>query len=215
MSEAIHIHEDDWGMRSLYPLAASPEVTRDLDESRAASERNMHPSGFGWTAMHMIQEPSVDYDASGLHLIDVAERLSGVMPRVKSFAATIGAHIGSADKDPYGSYDNDAWCFGFGADCFIKLEPNGELVKGIWYDFTSGEAQHELAMRRAFQVVEEFVPSLLVDYHQCTQGALSDLTFLDRYFAGIREWRIAVDKVVEEYRLASETKAPWWKRWFG
>lgn len=211
--DAIHIHEDDWGMWSLYPIAAEPEVERDLAESIAASEKKLHPSGFGWTAIHMIAEPSVDYRELNLLLADAAEKLSAIMPRVKRFAATIGAHIGTLEKDPYGSYENDAWCFGFDAKCFIKLEPEGDFVKGIWYDFTSSDPQAEQAMRHAFDVVNGLVPSLLVDYHQDAQGPLGDPEFLDHYFAEHRERRIAVAKAVEEYRQSSEPK-PWWKRLF-
>jgi hypothetical protein len=173
----------------------------------------MHPSGFGWTAMHMIAEPSMDYRELDLPLGEVAEKLSAIMPRVKRFAATIGAHIGTLEKDPYGSYESDAWCFGFDASCFIKLEADGDFVNSIWYDFTSSDPQAEQAMRQAFSVVDSLIPSVLVDYHQHAHGPLGDRAFIDHYFAEHSERRIAVAKAVEEFRQASEPKSRW-KRLF-
>lgn len=201
-------------MRNLYPMAAWPEVARDLAGSIAASERNQAPDGYGWLAMHMIEAPSVDYAALGLRLADVEAELSAIMPRVTRFAATIFSYIGSLEKDPYCSYDNDAHCYGFDADCYLKIEPEGELVKAIWFDFTSGDAEAEQTMRRAFTAIDALVPSLLVDYHKDVQGPLGAPAFLDRYFAEIREWRAAVDKSIEAHR-ESEAKRPWWKRLFG
>jgi hypothetical protein len=207
MVDAIHIHEDDWGLRNLYPMAAWPEVARDLAESIAATERNRAPDGYGWLAMHMIEAPSVDYAALRLRLSDVEAELSAIMPRVTRFAATIFSYIGSVEKDPYGSDDDRACCFGFDATCFIKIEPEGELVKTIWFDFTSGDAEAEQAMRRAFAAIDALVPSLLVDYHKDVQGPMGDPAFLDRYFAEIREWRAAVDKSIEAHQ-ESDAKRP-------
>jgi hypothetical protein len=36
---AIHIHEDDWGMRCLHPLAAAAEVADDVRAARLAALR--------------------------------------------------------------------------------------------------------------------------------------------------------------------------------
>lgn len=69
MADAIHIHEDDRRMRNLYPLVTRAEVEADMDESIAAAERNRAPSGPGYTAMHQIEPPSLDYAELGLTLV--------------------------------------------------------------------------------------------------------------------------------------------------
>ena len=60
-ARTIHIHEDNWGMRNLYPLAAQSEALADLQEATAAGEKNRDPSGFGWTDVHVIKPPSTTY----------------------------------------------------------------------------------------------------------------------------------------------------------
>lgn len=52
MAEVIHIHEDDWGMRNLYPLAVRREAEADVADAAAAAEKNRDPSGFGYTDIY-------------------------------------------------------------------------------------------------------------------------------------------------------------------
>lgn len=54
---AAHIHEDEWGMRCLHPLAASTEVAGDLRASEVARGANRAPDGIGWTDVHEIAAP--------------------------------------------------------------------------------------------------------------------------------------------------------------
>ncbi len=112
MVDAIHIHADDWGMRNLYPLAVRAEAEADIEEAAAAAERNRDPSGVGYTAMHAIKPPSRDYADSGLTLTEAEHVLAPILPRVRRFNATILSAFDSADRDPLGSYEEDAWCFG-------------------------------------------------------------------------------------------------------
>lgn len=58
MVDIIHIHEDDWGMRNLYPFAALSDAEKDIAEAAAAAERNRNPSGFGYTDMYIASPPS-------------------------------------------------------------------------------------------------------------------------------------------------------------
>jgi len=116
VDDVIHIHEDDWGRRNLYPTAARNEVADDLDAAREAAERNRAPSGQGWTAMHVIRSPATDYPEAGVTAAAAAPVLEPIMPRVKRFYATGTAGFGGKPHDdPYGSYEEDAWCFGRGA----------------------------------------------------------------------------------------------------
>jgi hypothetical protein len=181
MVESIHIHEDDWGMRNLYPLAAAEEAGADLRASRAAAERNRDPSGFGWTDIHLIGAPSITYADRGLRLIDAARALEALMPRVRLFNATVGAAFGSADRDPLGSYETEAWCFAFDEYCFLKLEPRDDLVERIWFEL-GHQAAGRAALRAAFERLNALEPSYLVDYWRDVAGPVEP-EFLDRYFA--------------------------------
>lgn len=91
MVEAIHIHEDEWAMRNLYPLAAAGEAEAALAAAKAAAERNRSPSGFGWTDLHMIDAPSITYVDRGLRLSDAASALEALMPRVRLFVPDLSA----------------------------------------------------------------------------------------------------------------------------
>ena len=84
----IHIHEDDWAMRNLYPLDALPEASADVAQAREAGERNRAPDGAGWTDIHVIRPPSKDYSVMNLLVADATAALDGLMPRVRRFIAT-------------------------------------------------------------------------------------------------------------------------------
>jgi hypothetical protein len=116
----IHIHGDDWGMRNLYPAAAFVAVQSDIEKSAQASIDNLAESGIGWTAVHQIDHPANDYAAAGLDLEAAPRTLGELLPRVRGFTATAFSGFGGK-RDPLGSYETDAHCYGFGASCFIKL----------------------------------------------------------------------------------------------
>lgn len=182
MVEAIHIHEDDWGMRNLYPLAAAAEAAAELEVAKAAGARNRDPSGFGWTDMHVIESPSISYADRGLLLSDAAAALEALMPRVRLFNATIGAAFEPGRRDPYGSYETEAWCFALNERCFIKLEPKDDLVENIWFELRTGEAEARAILRAAIERVNALEPSYIVDYWLDLAGP-AEAAFLDRYFA--------------------------------
>ncbi len=164
MVDAIRIHEDARELRNLYPLAASDEAAADLQASREASERNRAPSGVGWTDVHIIRFPSISYVDAGLRLAAAAAALAAIMPRLKVF------------NEP------EAWCFGRGWECFIKLEPKGGLVERIWFDLKSNDWAHAAALRAAIEAIDALCPSVLVDYPWKVEGPVSDRAFLDAYF---------------------------------
>lgn len=179
----IHIHEDDRRMRNLYPLVTQAEVSADMDAAAASGQQNRDPSGFGWTAVHLIKRPSTGYVEAGLLLSDAAATLEPIMPRVRHFYATAFSAIGRAERDPWGSYDDDAWCFGFGPHCYLKLDVKGEHVKSIWFDLTSDAPEDAAALRQAMEAIDRLVPSLIADYFMAAQVPVADVGLLDRYFA--------------------------------
>jgi hypothetical protein len=182
----IYIHEDDWGMRNLYPLAVQAEITEDLNDAVASAERHRDPAGLGWTAVHVIREPSTSYVDAGLLVADAAAAIDQIMPRVKRFYATIFSAIGQTDRDPLGLYNDDAWCFGFDRHCYLKLDVEGELVRAIWFDFSSDSSEHADALRQSMEEIERLVPSFIADYFMEAEVPLSDTELLDRYFAHLR-----------------------------
>jgi hypothetical protein len=179
---AIHIHEDDWGMRSMHPAAASKEVSAELARAIAAGEANRAPDGLGWTAMHVIQEPTFNYESAGLAVATAEHMLAVIMPRVRKFTATATAGFDPGVRDPLGSYEEDALCFGFDANCFIKLEASDDLVREIWFEARAGDQNHLLALRRAIEAIDTIIASVIVDYWLDLTGSVRDNVFLDRYF---------------------------------
>lgn len=177
MADLIRIHEDDWGLRNLYPLVSGTEILGDM-KAAAAGERNLAPSGAGWTDVHVIEKPSIGYAELGLLLADAAVALGRIMPRVHRFYSDGFRQ----ELDPNGSYDDDAWCFGLGRGCFIKLDIQGDLVDAIWFDLWSNDPNCIDAMRRSIEAIEGLIPSVVADYRKDAFGRAGDAAFLDRYF---------------------------------
>jgi hypothetical protein len=200
MVDAIHVHEDDCGMRNLYPLAVRTEVEEDIAEAAAAAERNRDPSGFGYTDVYMAKSPSKDYAALGLTLVEVEAALTPILPRVRRFSATIFSAIGSAERDPYGSYEEDAWCFGLGPHCYLKLEANGSLVSNIWFDLDTNDQDAARQLRNAIEAIDALAPSVIADYFLDFAGPVSDAGVLDSYFANLQEQRRRAEQAMLEYR---------------
>ncbi len=208
MSEnAIHIHEDHWAMRTLHPLAAEAEARAELAAAELAAERNRSPSGFGWTDIHIIKPPSISYRDIGLALAEAAAALAPVMPRVRRFSATIGMAIDTGEHDPFGSYEEDAWCYGLGDHCFLKLEPKGELVDQIWFDLASRDPEDMAALGAAIRAVDALAPSILVDHWMSLAGRIGDAGFLDGYFSTYRE-RVEIATRATEDMIARLEREP-------
>lgn len=178
----IHIHEDDWGMRNLVPVEAIEEASRDIEAAGNFGTEHQHPSGFGWTEMYQAKEPSMGYSGAGLTLVAAAEVLARVMPRVQQFRATIFSYIGREDRDPYGSYEDDAWAFGFGHHCYIKLDREGDLVKSIWFDLQSDDPADVSALRRSIKAINDLIPSAISDYFLEAVVRVGDDQAMDAYF---------------------------------
>jgi hypothetical protein len=183
MIDLIHIEEDNWGLRNLYPLSAEAHVLGDMRAAVAADERNRDPAGFGWSDIHIITPPSISYLDMGLRLAEAAAVLEPIMPRVKRFYATGPAGFEPGERDPFGSYDDDAWCFGRGPRCYMKLDIEGDCVKTIWFDLRGNDSGDVIALRRSIEAIDRLVPSLVADYLEEEIGRAGDAGFLDRYFS--------------------------------
>ena len=180
MSEpAIHIHEDNCGMRNLYPVGAFSEARADLARSAEAAERNRAPDGGGWTDIHVISAPSIDYSDVPLELGAAADALGNIMPRVRRFTAT--ALSGFDSHDPWGSYEEDAYCYGFNRRCFIKIEPAGGLVKRIWFECHTKNPEELSALARAILAIDALAESVIADYWVDRIGRVRDQAFLKSY----------------------------------
>lgn len=208
MVDVIHIHEDDCGMRNLYPIAAFDEAASEVAAAAAAAERNRDPSGFGFTAMHMVELPSITYVDVGLRLDAAAAALAPIMPRAKRFAATIFHAMLTGETDPYGSYEEGSWAFGLGPHCYIKLEPKGELVEAVWFGLDSDDPAHADALRRSMLAIDALAPSIVADFFLDQSGPVGDPAFLDSYFEAYRDNRIAADHALEAYRAAIPLPQP-------
>jgi hypothetical protein len=184
---AIHIHEDDWGIRNLYPVAAIFGARADVARATEAGERNRAPDGIGWTDMHVITPPQAGYADTGLDLAAVSVTLGTVLPRVRKFTATATAGFDLNVHDSLGHYDEDAHCYGFDRDLFIKADPTGSLVQAIWFEARTADAARLASLKRAILAIDALVESVIADYWMGRVGRVRDAAFLERYFRDLLE----------------------------
>src|SRR5262249_14744437 len=140
-------------------------------------------SGFGWSDVYAIQPPEQGYAEAGLLLVDAARALEPIMPRVKHFYATSFAAVGKSKRDPWGYYNDDAWCFGVGRQCYLKLDEKGDHVDRIWFGLDDAETEHADSLRRALEAIDRLVPSMVADYFLDAAVEVSDAEKFGRYFA--------------------------------
>jgi hypothetical protein len=178
----IHIHEDDWGMRSLHPEAAWGEAAADIRKAAEAAVANRDPSGHGFSDLYIINPPKLTFADMGIRLAVLEVALAGVMPRVTEFNATVGGAIGTSARDPYGSYDASPHCFGYGPECFLKIEAVSDLVSAIWFEARNASSEQLACLRATLHIVNELTPVIIADYWLDVGGRVSDEKFLDAYF---------------------------------
>lgn len=174
-------------MRNLYPITVRAEVDKDIADAAEAGKHNLDASGFGYVDMYAIKPPSQDYADHGLRLQAVADVLEPIFPRVRRFNATIYSAMDSARRDPLGAYEDDAWCFGTGPDCFVKIGPKGDFAANIWFDLNPFDPLAVMLIRKAIIALDKLVSSVIADYYIDFSGPASESDQLDRYFAALAE----------------------------
>jgi hypothetical protein len=142
---------------------------------------NQAPGGVGWTDVHIIQAPQHTYEDAGLTFAQAEAALTDILPRVREFAATASGGFGEGAHDPYGTYEKDAHCYGIDASCFVKLDGAGPLVRQIWFQAETRDAERLQALQRAIVAIDRLVPSVIADYWLDCTGAVGDAAFLGRY----------------------------------
>ena len=90
--------------------------------------------------------------------------------------------IGFTPNNPFYSKEEDAYCYGFGNNLFIKLETKGQFISHIWYDIQTHDMKELTAIRQAFLAIEALSPSMISDFWLKADGYLADSSFLDTYF---------------------------------
>lgn len=176
----VHIHEDDEGMRNVYPVNAISDVMDDIAAAKLNSVENLAPNGVGWTDVHAIQEPEKSFLEIGLEWQSVANAIGEVLPRIKEF------EVGFGTNNPFHYKDLDPTCYGFGQSMYLKLETDGDYLKAIWFDTRSNVEEELFALRRALEAINEIHPSMIADYWLNTGGLIGDRAFLDAYIEGLR-----------------------------
>jgi hypothetical protein len=131
--------------------------------------------------MHVIAPPEHDYAEAGLRLDQADAILAPILPRVRRFAATASAGFGPDAHDPYGTYEDEAHCYGLDATCFLKLEAGGSLVRQVWFHVETPDSERLAQLREAIVALDQLVPSIVADYWLNCTGAVRDHDFLDRY----------------------------------
>lgn len=176
----VHIHEDDEGMRNVYPADTLDGVMDDIAAAKVSSVENLAPNGVGWTDVHAIQEPEKSFVEIGLEWQSVANAIGEVLPRIKEF------EVGFGTNNPFHYKDLNPTCYGFGQSMYLKLETDGDYLKAIWFDTRSNVEEELFALKRALEAINEIHPSMIADYWLDTGGLIGDQSFLDAYIEGLR-----------------------------
>ena len=176
----VHIHEDDEGMRNVYPANAMTDVMDDIAAAKLNSVENFAPNGVGWTDVHAIQEPEKLFLEIRLEWQSVAKAIGEILPRIKEF------EVGFGTNNPFHYRDLDPTCYGFGQSMYLKLETDGDYLKAIWFDTRSNVEEELFALKRALEAINEIHHSMIADYWLNTGGLIGDQAFLDAYIEGLR-----------------------------
>lgn len=177
----VHIHEDDEGMRNIYPSDAIDDAMEDIGDAKASAMNNLAPDGAGWTDVHIISEPKKTFQDIGLRWDIFAATIGEILPRIELFEVGFGAN------NPLQHKDIDPKCFGFGQSLYLKLETEGDDLRAIWFDARTDVEEELLALKRALEAIDKICPSMIADYWLNTGGLLGDQKFLEAYICELQE----------------------------
>ena len=173
------IHEDEEGMRNLYPVAALAEAQADMAKARAAFQAREAPNGTEWKELHAIAPPQNGFLAAGADLDRLSAVVEAHLPRIRDFG------VGQEPAAPHYRRETDAHCYGFGDDVFVKFELAEGRLAAIWFDAMTDDPARLQALRRALQAIDGLAPSIIADYWLEAVGAVGDGRFMSRYFAAL------------------------------
>lgn len=177
----VHIHEDNEGMRNLYPVAAYDDVEEDLIAGKKASVENRAPGGIGWTDVHQIKEPDATYAKVGTSLKDMATAVEQHLPRIDHF------EVGFGDGNPFHHRDIGGFTFGFGDHLYVRFDTKDDVLLGIWYDVTTSDLSELEALRQTFLEINTVQRSMIADHWMHTGGRIDDEAFLTGYLNEIEQ----------------------------
>lgn len=178
----VKIHEDDEGMRNLWPAAVSDEVLKDMDASVEDSERNRSASGQGWDDVHVVTPPSADFTSVDLRIEQVEAALANILPRVSSFT------VGETPRNPFYHHDDNPLCFGLGNELYIKFEVKDGRISHIWFDVWTSNPEKLEKLQNALQAIEAITPCVVADYWAHADGFLGNPKFVDAYIAHLAKF---------------------------
>jgi len=176
----VHIHEDDEGMRNVYPAGNAKAVEDDIKAAAKSARDNQSEDGIGWTDIHVIQTPEHSFRDVGLTMRPVAEAVAAHLPRIKEF------EVGFGDGNPFRYKDEEAFCFGFAPHLYLKLDVDGDQLTAIWFDVQSDNEDELARLRQALQAIDALHLSMIADYWFNTYGLISDPSFMDRYVEALK-----------------------------
>ena len=181
----IHIHEDDYGLRALHPLAARAEVRTDLAAAVKSGIEHEAPGG-GWTQMHVITPPRATFAGTGLALEALKAALAAHLPRVSRFVMTAGGGFTPGSHDSYGVYDDAPVCYGFDEEAYVIVETGGAgghgAVQAIHFERSTENPASLTALAAALRAVDALTPCLLADYAWDVEGAVADAAWFEGYW---------------------------------
>lgn len=180
MTYTVHIHEDDEGMRNLYPASAFQGAAADMRQAEASAKNNADRGG-GWTAVHMISQPDIDFSSVGLMRADAESLMEQYLPKVTRF------DVGHGDNNPFRYSEKQPMAFGYGNCLYVKCECDAERVKHIWFDVVDASTDQVAQLMQAFVALDKVCPAMVADYWGNCVGLLSDQKFASAYFDWLGE----------------------------
>ncbi|MDT3376632.1 hypothetical protein RNI52_04760 [Labrys neptuniae] len=175
----IHIHEDDWGMRSLHPLMALAHYRTDLDKAAQHAVHHAAPGGTGWTDVHVIANAPEEQAQFATLTPEAFGAALAFLPRVMQFNATASA--GFEKHDEWGYYNSEALCFGHDADFYLICTHDAGVIREIFFELSSPDEVRLGFFREALSRLNAIEPLCLVDYWTDTVLDAADEEALDAY----------------------------------
>jgi len=159
--DVFHIHEDDWGMRSLHPHSYLQEARQEIAHSKANAENNCDE--FGCAEIYGFSFPETDFSQLGYSQKTVTEVFGSDFPRVRNFYATATSGFSSNQRDKWSEYLHDAFAFGKNSGCFIKFDIEDKKVRGMWFEHEKCEESSLLSLKNALNELNKISPLIIVD----------------------------------------------------
>ncbi len=133
-------------------------------------------------AMQALEPVNGTYSTADLKAFN--KILPRYFPLVRNFFATASAGFSLNSRDPYGSYETDAYCYGLDASTFVKVESAiANQNPGLWFILEVSDRKTIEKFRACFQAIDHVRSSRIVDHWKDIAFPVSEHEALDQYLS--------------------------------